>query len=441
MTGPRSLRERLALGGLLVTAVCLAALTLGFNLVLSRQLRGSADDLLHSRAEAAAATLDVQAGTLRRRAPVQGLPLGTAAWVYRGDRALQRAAGDTDEQQHADALAGTGLRTVQTPEPEAVRYYALPLPAVGPQVGTVVTSVRLDPYDRVQDLAGVASVGLAAVVLGGAYLLTRTLVGRALAPVAAMTEQAARWSSSDLERRFGQAARPTELAALAGTLDAVLDRLSAVLRHERQLSGELSHELRTPLSAIVAEVELLDSRPRSPQELRAGHAAVLAAAERMGAVLESLLTAARATTSGAPGRCAVLPAVRAAVDLLDAPAGLVHVQEQAPGLTAGVDAALLERALAPVLDNALRYCRSRVAVTVARGPEGPEVLVVDDGPGVAGGLGEAVFEPGVRDPDGHPGAGLGLALARRLARAGGGDLRLGGGGGAGGSFRLVLPAG
>ena len=440
MRRPRSLRERLALAAVLVTAVALVALTFGFNVVLSSQLRSGADDLLRSRASATAATVDLAAdGTVTVRTAPDERMTDAGSWVYSGRTALARAPGDREQQRVADSLTGVGERTVQSREPEAVRFFALPLQVAGRQVGTVVSSVGLDPYQRVEDLAMLASVALVALVLGGAYLLTRTLVGLALTPVAQMTAQAARWSSSDLERRFGTGRRPLELEALATTLDGVLDRLSAVLRHEQQLSAELSHELRTPLSAVVAEIELLDSRPRTPQELADGHGAVLAAADRMSRVIESLLTAARATSDTVPGRCQVLPAVRAAVASVGPPEAPVTVREHAEHLLAGVDAALLERALAPVLDNALRYCRTQVSVDIGTGPAGPWVRVQDDGPGVAPELVETVFDPGVRSGQCHGGAGLGLALARRLARAGDGDLHLEPGSG-GARFLLTLPA-
>ncbi|MCU1693869.1 MAG: sensor histidine kinase [Frankiales bacterium] len=418
----RSLRQRLALGALLVAAVCLAVLTLAFDLLLAGQLRSGADDLLRSRAVGTAASFDVQPdGSLHERGTTAGR-LVPGTWVYQGTTALQRAPGDEDDQRRADALAGVGERFAQSGEPEAVRFLALPLRLGRRQVGTVVSSVPLDPYRRVEELAYLGSAGFAVLVLGGAYVLSRAMVGRALSPVAEMTEQAARWSTNDVDRRFGTARRPVELQQLAATLDGVLDRLSAVLRHEQQLSAELSHELRTPLAAVVAEVELLDSRPRQPEELAAGHAAVLAAAARMSRVIESLLTAARASSSDAPGRCDLGSVVQAAVELLDP---RVEVHLPAHPVSAGVDAALLERALAPLLENALRYRRSRVTVEVGDGDgEAPWVAVSDDGPGVPASLGDAVFEPGVRSDDGHGGAGLGLTLARRLARAGGGDLVL-----------------
>lgn len=443
MRQPASLRDRLALGAVVVTALCLGVLTVGFNALLSHQLRGDADELLRTRALAAAATLDVApGGTLSERGAPQDRALDARTWLYEGRRALERASGDDEVQRRADALAGTGERLVQTGEPDAVRFYALPVRSGTRQVGTVVSSVVLDPYERVADVALLASGAFAVLVLGGTFLLSRALIDRALSPVREMTEQAGRWSSTDVDRRFGPGPRPAELAALAATLDGVLDRLSAVLRHERQLSGELSHELRTPLAAVVAEVELLDSRPRRPEELAAGHAAVLAAAERMSRVLESLLTAARATADGPPGRCDVLAAVRAAVDLAAPPEGVLHVEAPVPVPAAGVDAALLERALGPVLDNAVRHCRSSVVVQVCAGAAGPEVAVQDDGPGVEPGLAQTMFEPGVRGEDGHGGAGLGLALARRLARAGGGDLVLAPScPGAGARLVLSLPPG
>jgi signal transduction histidine kinase len=90
----------------------------------------------------------------------------------------------------------------------------------------------------------------------------------------------------------------------------------------------------------------------------------------------------------------------------------------------GVDADVVERIVAPLLENAVRYAASAVRVeTVMR--DGMVVIRVgDDGPGVSAELVDVVFEPGRRGLDGHAGAGLGLSLARRLARAAGGDLVL-----------------
>ena len=109
---------------------------------------------------------------------------------------------------------------------------------------------------------------LAVLLLSGAYLVLHAGVARALRPVEEMTNQAARWSTDDVDRRFGDHRRPTELDNLAMTLDALLDRLSAVLRNERQLSAEISHELRTPLARAMAEIQLmlqLPDRARTPR--------------------------------------------------------------------------------------------------------------------------------------------------------------------------------
>lgn len=437
---PNSLRGRLSLLALLVTAVFLALLTAAFSLVLTHQLRAGADQLLKTRAEASSSTVDIATdGRLTLREPPEDRALDAGTWIYQGATALQRPTEARADQRAADALAGTGEHFAQTGDPGSARLFALPLRLAGRQIGTVVTVVELDPYDRVADLALAAATALAVLVLAGAFLLTRALVGRALAPVAQMTSQASQWGASDLGRRFGEGERPTELAALAATLDGQLERLAAVLRHEQQLSAELSHELRTPLSALIAELDLLRSRPRGAGELAAGHEAIAASAERMSRVLESLLTAARATSSALPGRCQVLAAVQAAVSSVAAPPGAVVVHDRSPGLAAGVDPALLERALAPVLDNALHHARDGVVVTVGSSARGPWVQVQDDGPGVAEELMQTLFEPGVRGADGHDGSGLGLALARRLARAGGGDLRLESGPG-GARFVLALPA-
>jgi signal transduction histidine kinase len=107
-----------------------------------------------------------------------------------------------------------------------------------------------------------------------------------------------------------------------------------------------------------------------------------------------------------------------------------------------VDADTAERILVPLIENGCRYGRSRLEVSVRPNGDSVEFMVEDDGPGLDAGESDRIFEPGIRGRAGsasdHPGAGLGLALARRLARAVGGDVEALSNG-AGASFRARIP--
>src|SRR5205823_14521098 len=106
----------------------------------------------------------------------------------------------------------------------------------------------------------------------------------------------------------------------------------------------------------------------------------------------------------------------------------------------GVEQVLLERLLSPIVENAGRYARRRVELTGGPVDRCIRVLVADDGPGVPPADRDAVFAPGWRGTpeDGHAGAGLGLALARRLAETAGGRVTVLPGG-TGARFAIDLP--
>ena len=97
-----------------------------------------------------------------------------------------------------------------------------------------------------------------------------------------------------------------------------------------------------------------------------------------------------------------------------------------PGLEVGASSEVVQRILAQVLGNAYRYPEHEITVQAHRGPSLVELTVTANGSGVPPAFRENVFTPGHRANalDGHPGAGLGLALARRLARTAGGDITL-----------------
>ncbi|WP_377267749.1 sensor histidine kinase [Peterkaempfera sp. SMS 1(5)a] len=426
---PATLRGKLALLALAATAAWVAVVTTAFNLMLTGSLRGQADDVLRTRAAAVAATVQVRPnGTLALHEPADDGALDTGIWIYQGTTAIERPQASATLHNRADALALLAPAFEDTPQPAAYRLYALPVDPAHPRAGTVVAAVSLNPYHRTADLALAGSITLGLLLLGGVYLTSRRVVANALQPVTVMSEQAATWSGHDTSRRFGAAARPAELAALAANLDELLNRLAAVVRHEQQLTHELSHELRTPLARIVAETEWLQARPRTPDQQQAAHRAVAESAAQMQQICHTLLSTARAGTGHLPGRSEPLAVVRALAERSaeqhpGAPRITVR-SENTENPVVGADAVVLERILAPLLDNARRYAAHEIVVTCTARLGEVLVTVSDDGPGIPVAAVDAVFEPGFRADraDGHDGAGLGLALAQRLARAAGGEI-------------------
>jgi signal transduction histidine kinase len=440
-----TLRDRLTAVAVLVAAVAIAALTLAFNLLLSSSLHGDIDNRLRTQAAAAATTVTVRGDRLVLRDTPSADAVDRRTWIYQGRRAIVRPTGTADLQHAADALINRSDVFVDLPEPE-VRLYASPITDEGRRLGTVVAAQSLAAYDRTTDTALLASGVLGAVLLAAVLLLTRSAIGRALAPVREMTYAADEWSEHEPERRFGTQSRPDELGELARTFDGLLDRVAAGLRHEQRLSAELSHELRTPLSRIVAEIELLARRDRAFDERRESYGSIARSAEQMSGILETLMAAARADAGLDRGRCDLAGALddleEAWEPVFSADGVALDVERPARREVVGVDADVLERIVAPVLENARRFARSRVRVVVRPGTATARVEISDDGPGIPADALERVFDPGARidNGEGHKGSGLGLALARRLARAAHGDVSAEPGEpGEGARFVVLLP--
>jgi signal transduction histidine kinase len=197
---------------------------------------------------------------------------------------------------------------------------------------------------------------------------------------------------------------------------------------------------------VIAEAEVTLMRKREAPEYRDALERTLRSARQVQRIVETLVTAAQLEAGAVRGTS---DAYVVAVDAVEAVSSLADEQHvdletvEPPGpVRLGVDGQLAERVLQPVLENACRYGRSQARVRIAR--EGSKVLflVEDDGPGVDPAERETIFEPGIRgENSGVGGAGLGLALARRLARTASGDVTISGrANGSGGSFVVSLPA-
>ncbi|SFF65364.1 sensor histidine kinase [Streptomyces mirabilis] len=444
---PRTLRGRLSLVALTTATILMVILTVAFNTVVRRHLQHQADDELRTRAAAVAATVVTDGSRVRvLETPGEEL-LDTNVWIYSGGRLLEKPSSATATSpltRAAGRLVARGARhCVTVHSHDQVRLCSRPVP--GGKGAAVVTALDLSPYRGSADTMLFASLALDAAMLACTYALTRLAVGRALRPVRSMTEHATQWSAIASQERFGAVTRPTELAQLGGSLDALLDRIRALLRHEQQLTRELSHELRNPLARIIAELDWWGARPRSDADTKATHAAIADAAQSMRTICDTLLDEARDSAATAPGTADVLPVLHRLVDRLGPTKVGVEVVVTAcdARLSAGVPDALLERIVSPLLDNALRHARTRVEILARAQPGGVRVEVGDDGPGVPASFAAQLFQPGRRaDPeDGHGGAGLGLPLARRLARSAGGEVDHDGRHTSGATFVVTLPAG
>ncbi|GAA2800629.1 HAMP domain-containing sensor histidine kinase [Saccharopolyspora taberi] len=319
-------------------------------------------------------------------------------------------------------LVGNVVAAVpRLPEGSLVRVHGVDVPA--DQLGE---ALRTSAREQVLLVGGIAFV---AVVLAAA-VLAWTVTGRVLRPLHEVTESARRLSAESLDERIELSGPRDEVAELADTFDAMLDRLEAAFDSQRGFVANASHELRTPLSVIRTELEVTLADPDADEaELRRMAGVVREATARAERLVEALLLLAR--TEG------VELAVRETVDLTEvAGRALRAVATEAaqrglrieccdePALAVG-DPALLERVAGNLVENAVRHNVDGgwVRIATGSGPKWTILRVVSSGPEIATDQVEALFEPFRRagvQRTARTGAGLGLSIVRAAAAAHGG---------------------
>jgi two-component system OmpR family sensor kinase len=346
--------------------------------------------------------------------------------------------------------------------------YVVPGPAGGTRVVSMTFRLRAAPYvasgayamredvavlGRIRSLFFIAIPLLVVVAAAGAWIIAR----RNLAPVAGMAARAGEISAANLGPRL-EVGGPQELARLAAAFNALLDRLSASFDQHRRFMADASHELRTPTAVMKAEAEVALAREhREEPEYREALEVVRRSAGRLTRIVDDLFLLARADAGHLVVRDDVVyldevvhDAVRA-MEPVGAGRGVtVRIASMGQATVRG-DAELLGRVLLNLIDNAVKHSPRGADVIVDMGAEAGRhrVSVVDVGPGIPAADAARVFERFYRgdaararaDGSVTDGAGLGLAIARRIAAAHGGTLDLVESRPGRTEFRLVLPAG
>lgn len=415
---PRTVTGRVARASAL-TAALAAALTALLSAGMLRRwsiaqedarLRAAADTLL---AELGGAPTDAFARfeTDEENGEVRAEGIRLSLW--RGARHL---GGDA-------ALVGPALPSCETVRAREVRSRRCVVAAGALRVVAVRSLAAVDAAARAGALASLAAVAVTAAL---ALLVSRRVASTSLAPLARLADavKAVDADAPDASKLPG-AEGFAETDALRDALAELLSRHARSLATARRFAADAAHELRTPLGAVRAELDLL------AESLGPDAAAPLARARTtvtgLGTLAERLLVLAAPLDVATVAREAVSPAdvVREAVAALpEARRARVALDLDDDAVVAG-DAALLRSLADNALDNALTHAPAGgVTVRVAEEDDGVVVTVRDEGPGVAPGERERVFEAFYRAArsraEGRRGHGVGLALVAHIARAHGG---------------------
>jgi signal transduction histidine kinase len=335
---------------------------------------------------------------------------------------------------HAAAIARNGEATLLN-GPAYGMASLIRVTAVRAADGSLV--IAAVPYSSVRSSLSVVAKALVFgtpvvfVLFTGAIWLA---VGSTLRPIDLLRRGAARVTGTAVPSDLPVPEARDEVRSLALTLNDMLDRLAAAQQRQRALVSDTAHELRSPIASIRAQLEVALDHPQGQDwesTARDVHADVL----RLARLAEDLLLLARLDErAGTPRQGATIDLAELSASVVARYAGArVPVTCEGcaePCLVSG-DRDALARLLVNLIDNAVRYAKSGVTVTV--GPEGTEVAltVTDDGPGIPDADLERAFDRFARlddarsrDGDDGGGAGLGLAIVRATAQAYGGTAHL-----------------
>lgn len=265
----------------------------------------------------------------------------------------------------------------------------------------------------------------ALLVLGSA-LLWLPFVRRITGSLSRMMAATRAIADGNFDIRLPAASRD-ELGMLAGSINRMSRRLDGFVTGQKRFLGDIAHELCAPLSRIQIALGILEER--TSQDQQAMVADVREEADHMSSLVNELLAFSKASLGSQGIRLAAVDVHAVAGRALRREAaGSARVELAVPeGLRALADESLLERALANLIRNAMRYAGgSRVEVSAGSSAEGVRILVSDSGPGIPGESLARIFDPFFR-PDASRsretgGAGLGLAIVKNCVEMCGGSV-------------------
>jgi two-component system OmpR family sensor kinase len=352
------------------------------------------------------------------------------------------------------ARTGSAYATLPDGE-EGVRAFAM-IERVGQRAYTVV--VATSQHDQEEALAEARDALYIAVPLAlllaslGGYFLAR----KSLAPVVAMSEQAAHIGAANLHERLAVHNERDELGRLAQVFNELLARLDNSFHLQRRFMADASHELRTPIAIICGEAEVTLSRDeRAAEDYCESLSIVQDEGRRLKRIVEDLFLLARADAGQYPLSQTdfyldelINECVRA-VRTLAATRGVKLFCEPTIESPMRGDEGLMQRMILNLLDNAIKHTPAQGTVTVRLARDGTEYLitVTDTGQGISTEEQPHIFERFYRvdkargrgDTDGGSGAGLGLSIARWVAEVHHGRLELLRSDESGSTFKASLP--
>ena len=277
------------------------------------------------------------------------------------------------------------------------------------------------------------------IVLGlaGGFFVARRVLRR----VDAMTDTTRKIMDGDLSGRLGIVGSGDELDRLALNLNAMLERIEALMGGLKEVSDNIAHDLKTPLTRLRNRCEAALRSPKDAAEYRAALESILEESDGLIRTFDALLMIARAESGQATDNMIEFDAAAVARDVaelyepLAEEKGLRLKVEAAPTARVKGNRELVSQALANLIDNAIKYADSTDAgnagvpeILVTAAPEGERILlaVADTGPGIPQSERGRVVERFVRleQSRSQPGSGLGLSLASAVARLHRGELRL-----------------
>ncbi|MET7987689.1 HAMP domain-containing sensor histidine kinase [Streptomyces sp. NPDC005281] len=425
---PRSVRTRTTLAACVSVAVVLLAASAVVLLLLRGNLERTVETGAHSQARDVARlaasgrltrpltlgpgtdfvqVVDAHGKVVAQSPNLTGRPALTPTGTHNGHRTYNLDALGEEHHQR--------VTTVTTTTPD------------GPV--TVHVGASLRTADAAEDVTTAALAALSALLVFTVGALTWRTTGRALRPVEAIRAEVAAIGDRGLDRRVPAPRGDDEIARLADTMNAMLERLEAAGTRQRQFIADASHELRSPLAVLRTQLEVALTHP-DPEVRDTLVAGALQDTERLQALSTDLLLLARLDATGQsrpdePVDLTELVRATVAVRSTDPHPVTLHAPDN---LTVPGNALWIGRLLTNLLDNAQRHARHAVTVRLSADPETADAVldVTNDGPAIAAADQEKIFERFARLDDARSrddgGTGLGLPIALDIAALHGGTI-------------------